>query len=87
VPTVTLIGEATDAEDGPAACADLLWDIRLGHNSHAHPLTVLSGCEVTFRALGPEFFAQFGPEYAALNAPVASMLPAAPTPTSAPTPG
>jgi len=48
---------------------------------------VLLPLEVTFRALGPEFFAQFGPEYAALNAPVASMLPAAPTPTSAPTPG
>jgi PKD repeat protein len=49
--TVTLIGQATDAEDGPAACLGLVWDIRLGHNSHSHPINTLSGCEVTFRAL------------------------------------
>ena len=49
--TVTLIGEAADAEDGTARCIDLVWDIRLGHNSHSHPINVLSGCEVTFRAL------------------------------------
>jgi hypothetical protein len=48
---------------------------------------VLLPLEVTFRALGPEFLAQFGPEYAALGAPLAPMAPPAATPTSAPTTG
>jgi hypothetical protein len=25
-----------------------VWDFRLGHNSHSHPLAVLRGCEVLF---------------------------------------
>jgi hypothetical protein len=48
--TVTLRGTASDIEDGTADCADLTWDIRLGHNAHSHPLTVRSGCEATFVA-------------------------------------
>ena len=48
---------------------------------------VLLPLEVTARALGPEFLAQFGREYAALGAPVAPMAPPAATPTSAPTTG
>jgi glucose/arabinose dehydrogenase len=47
---VELRGAARDAEDGEAACADLLWTIRLGHNAHAHPLYTLQGCETTFVA-------------------------------------
>jgi hypothetical protein len=44
---------------------------------------VLLPLEVTARALGPEFLAQFGLEYAALGAPVAPMAPPAATPTTA----
>jgi hypothetical protein len=47
---VTLSGFAEDAEDGRAECTALTWDIRLGHNAHAHPLFVLYGCQVSFRA-------------------------------------
>ena len=48
---------------------------------------VLLPIEVIARALGPEFLAQFGPEYAALGAPVARQAPPAAAPTSAPTTG
>jgi hypothetical protein len=40
--------------------------------------------EVVFRAVGPEFLAQFGEEYAALGAPAAPVTPPAAAPTSAP---
>jgi hypothetical protein len=43
--------------------------------------------EVTFRALGPEFLAQFGAEYVALQAPVGSVTPQTPTQATAPTTG
>lgn len=43
-----LSGEASDPEDGPARCEDLEWTVSLGHNTHAHPLATLSGCEATF---------------------------------------
>ena len=48
--TVQLVGAATDLEDGDIACEDLAWDVRLGHNAHAHPLFSLSGCTPEFRA-------------------------------------
>jgi hypothetical protein len=48
---------------------------------------VLLPLEITARALGPEFLAQFGPEYAALGAPVARVAPPAATPTAASTTG
>ena len=48
---------------------------------------VLLPLEVTARALGPEFLAQFGSEYAALGVPTAPVTPPAATPSSAPTPG
>ena len=48
---------------------------------------VLLPLEVTFRALGPEFLAQFGPEYAALGVPVAPVAAAVSAPSSAPTTG
>jgi len=44
--TVTLRGNATDAEDGEAPCDELVWDIRQGHNAHSHPFRELRGCEV-----------------------------------------
>jgi cytochrome c len=47
---VQLVGHATDAEDGDAACEDLVWDIRTGHNSHAHPATSIEGCDAHFSA-------------------------------------
>jgi glucose/arabinose dehydrogenase len=47
---VMLRGAATDVEDGAVDCLDLTWDIRLGHNAHAHPFTMLSGCEVSLFA-------------------------------------
>jgi glucose/arabinose dehydrogenase/type 1 glutamine amidotransferase len=47
---VTLVGEVTDAEDGTPPCERLLWDIRLGHNAHAHPTTTREGCTATFQA-------------------------------------
>jgi hypothetical protein len=45
-----LAGSVTDAEDGVVPCGRLSWDIRLGHNAHSHPLTVRTGCEVSFPA-------------------------------------
>ncbi len=43
--------------------------------------------EVTARALGPEFLAQFGPEFAALGVPTVPVPPADPALTSAPMAG
>jgi hypothetical protein len=48
---------------------------------------VLLPLEVTARALGPEFLAQFGPEYAALGAPAVATAPPAASPTPAQTAG
>lgn len=47
---------------------------------------VLLPLEVTARALGPEFLAQFGSEYVTLGVPMAPVTPPAAAPTSAPTP-
>ncbi|MCA9774365.1 MAG: ThuA domain-containing protein [Myxococcales bacterium] len=48
--TVHLEGQGSDAEDGAAPCEDLAWDIRLGHNSHSHPIETLHGCTAEFVA-------------------------------------
>jgi glucose/arabinose dehydrogenase len=48
--TVSLVGEGHDPEDGDAACDELLWNISLGHNTHSHPITTLSGCHASFVA-------------------------------------
>jgi cytochrome c len=45
---VLLTGTATDPEDGDAACDELVWNVSLGHNAHAHPVTTLTGCSATF---------------------------------------
>ncbi len=47
---VDLRGQASDLQDSEIDCDDLLWDVRLGHNAHSHPLFALSGCETRFRA-------------------------------------
>lgn len=48
---VALSGEAFDDEDGEIICNNLLWDVRLGHNAHSHPLFSLRGCAPQFRAI------------------------------------
>jgi cytochrome c len=48
--TVTLQGEGHDPEDGDAACSELVWNVSLGHNTHSHPITTLSGCSASFVA-------------------------------------
>jgi glucose/arabinose dehydrogenase len=47
---ILLIGEASDPEDGVAACDELSWNISLVHASHAHPLGSVRGCEASFTA-------------------------------------
>jgi glucose/arabinose dehydrogenase len=47
---VDLRGEVSDLQDGNIDCGDLVWDVRLGHNAHSHPLFALTGCETRFRA-------------------------------------
>jgi len=47
-------GRATDLEDGEAACGRLAWDIRLGHNAHAHPQRVFNGCTGAFTVDVPD---------------------------------
>ena len=60
---VTLEGAVTDAEDGAVPCERFLWDIRLGHNAHTHPLAIVEGCDASFDArlpadeAGTHFFA------------------------------
>ena len=48
---------------------------------------VMLPLEVTARAVGPEFLAQFGSEYVVLGVPIAPVAPPAATPSSAPMPG
>jgi hypothetical protein len=47
---IELRGAATDLQDVAIDCSKLTWDIRLGHNAHAHPLYTLQGCDTSFRA-------------------------------------
>ena len=46
---IAVRGKAVDREDGEAPCSKLFWDVRLGHNAHAHPQRVFQGCEALFR--------------------------------------
>jgi hypothetical protein len=50
---VAVRGRAVDREDGEAACDRLDWDVRLGHNAHAHPQRIFKGCEALFLAEVP----------------------------------
>jgi hypothetical protein len=50
---LVLRGRAVDDRDGVAPCEELVWDVRLGHNAHAHPWRTDTGCEVTFGAALP----------------------------------
>lgn len=45
---VTFVAEVQDPEDGEIDCQEVRWDIRLGHNSHSHPSSLLKGCSITF---------------------------------------
>lgn len=45
---LVLRGEAVDAEDGAARCEELVWTVSLVHNTHAHPVATLAGCEAHF---------------------------------------
>lgn len=45
---VLLTGSAQDPEDGVASCDELVWNIGLIHNAHAHPLRSMTGCQVEF---------------------------------------
>lgn len=45
---IALVGEGSDPEDGIAPCDELVWNIGLVHNTHAHPLGSTRGCEATF---------------------------------------
>ncbi len=47
-------GRVTDAEDGEGRCKRYAWTVSLGHNAHAHPQLVFSGCEAFFNARVPE---------------------------------
>ncbi len=47
---VELRGRATDDQDSDIPCEQLIWDVRIGHNAHAHPLLTRSGCDTQFRA-------------------------------------
>lgn len=51
--SVTIFGTGSDPEDGSIPCANLVWDVRLGHNAHSHPQTTARGCSVTFNATLP----------------------------------
>lgn len=51
--TISLAGEVADVEDeeaGGIPCSRWIWDIRLGHNAHSHPVAVVEGCTASFRA-------------------------------------
>ena len=47
--SIALLGSAVDAQKNPIPCEDLVWGIRLGHNSHSHPIGEIQGkCSVRF---------------------------------------
>jgi len=50
---VDVRGRVVDREDGEGACDRLNWDVRLGHNAHAHPQLIFDGCEAFFVAQVP----------------------------------
>ncbi|MEP7009968.1 MAG: PQQ-dependent sugar dehydrogenase [Acidobacteriota bacterium] len=53
--TITLVGFATDAEEGPIPFGSVVWTVRLHHNEHTHPLLgPVSGSNVQFVAPAPE---------------------------------
>lgn len=53
--TITLQGQATDAQDGTLPDSSLRWRIILHHNEHTHPfLQPTTGNNITFTAPAPE---------------------------------
>ncbi len=52
---ITLVGSATDAQDGTLPASALSWTVRLRHNDHTHPLLgPVVGNNVMFTAPAPE---------------------------------
>src|SRR5262249_29257977 len=53
--SVTLVGAAQDAEDGPLADSRLTWNVVLHHDAHTHPLlTDVTGNNIAFTTPPPE---------------------------------
>jgi glucose/arabinose dehydrogenase len=53
--TITLTGQATDAQDGTVPAGRLSWTVILHHNTHTHPfLGPLTGNNLTFAGPAPE---------------------------------
>ncbi|MBA3468609.1 MAG: PQQ-dependent sugar dehydrogenase [Herpetosiphonaceae bacterium] len=53
--SITLLGSATDAQDGPLAASKLDWEVVLHHGSHTHPfLTANNTSTLTFSGPAPE---------------------------------
>src|SRR5262249_1260214 len=53
--SVTLVGAAQDAEDGPLADSRLTWNVALHHDAHTHPfLTDVVGNNIAFTTPPPE---------------------------------
>ncbi|MFD0616149.1 carbohydrate-binding protein [Paenibacillus sp. GCM10027629] len=56
--TITFSVEANDEEDGEIPCGEILWSALLLHDSHYHPMSPKTGCQVEFTLLdeghGPE---------------------------------
>jgi glucose/arabinose dehydrogenase len=62
--TVTLTGQATDAQDGSVPASRLSWTVLLHHDTHTHPfLGPLSGNNVTFAGPAPEDLAAAANSY------------------------
>src|SRR5262249_34708192 len=53
--TLTLIGHATDVDDGPLADSHLKWEVRLHHDTHFHPfMAATAGNNLPLIAPAPE---------------------------------
>jgi glucose/arabinose dehydrogenase len=62
--TVTLTGQATDAQDGTVPNSRLSWTILLHHDTHTHPfLGPVSGNNITFAGPAPEDLAAAANSY------------------------
>lgn len=62
--SITLVGAATDPEDGALPPARLSWRVLLHHNTHTHPFVPPTpGASVSFSAPGPEDLAATSTSY------------------------
>lgn len=66
--TITLSGNATDAEDGSLPPSSLSWIVTLHHNTHTHPFVPpTAGNNVTFQAPAPEDLAATTTSYLTIH--------------------